>query len=452
MLLKPSMYNIIVRYNQNKIFIFNSLSTALMLIDENLLTYLNDEKIELDSVNQNDKLEIKLLFENRFFVRYDIDELNILKSIYHSEKYSETELNITITPTLDCNLKCIYCFEKEIFRTRNELYMSDNVENEIIKYIQNNIESNNQTNKLNITWFGGEPLLCIDKIVRMTQKINNIAIKNNVVTSYSIVTNGVLLNNNDVYQKAKACNINSYQITLDGNEKIHNTRRITKGGHGTFKEIISAIKRLKFDNINFGIRVNIDKNNINSVFDLIDKLKNDNLQDIHIYLGHLRAYTNSCINESINYLSVNEFSKYHTDILTYLKYNDFQYSAVNFYPTLARPCIANRKNSIVIDNNANIYKCRTDVGNQNSIIGNLFELSNRTDEQIYNEIKWIEWDPFNSAQCNNCKYMPLCLGGCAYCGIKNKTYVECNEWRYYLDFYIKEFITNHIKQGVIKYD
>lgn len=452
MLLKPSMYNIIVRYNQNKIFIFNSLSTALMLIDENLLSYLNDEKIELDSVNQNDKLEIKLLFENRFFVRYDIDELNILKSIYHSEKYNETELNITITPTLDCNLKCIYCFEKEIFRTRNELYMSDNVENEIIKYIQNNIESNNQTNKLNITWFGGEPLLCIDKIVRMTQKINNIAIKNNVVTSYSIVTNGVLLNNNDVYQKAKACNINSYQITLDGNEKIHNTRRITKGGHGTFKEIISAIKRLKFDNINFGIRVNIDKNNINSVFDLIDKLKNDNLQDIHIYLGHLRAYTNSCINESINYLSVNEFSKYHTDILTYLKFNDFQYSAVNFYPTLARPCIANRKNSIVIDNNANIYKCRTDVGNQNSIMGNLFELSNRTDEQIYNEIKWIEWDPFNSAQCNNCKYMPLCLGGCAYCGIKNKTYVECNEWRYYLDFYIKELITNQIKQGVIKYD
>ncbi len=88
--------------------------------------------------------------------------------------------------------------------------MSDKVENEIIKYIQNNIESNNQINKLNITWFGGEPLLCIDKIVRMTEKINNIALKNNIFTSYSIVANGVLLNNDDVYEKAKICNINSY--------------------------------------------------------------------------------------------------------------------------------------------------------------------------------------------------------------------------------------------------
>lgn len=42
------------------------------------------------------------------------------------------------------------------------------------------------------------------------RKINNIALKNNIFTSYSIVTNGVLLNNNDVYEKAKICNINSY--------------------------------------------------------------------------------------------------------------------------------------------------------------------------------------------------------------------------------------------------
>lgn len=162
-----------------------------MQVDENLLKYLNDEKIELDSVKQNDKFEINQLIENKFFVRYDINELDILKSIYHSEKYSKAELNITITTTL-------------------ELYMSDKVENEIIKYIQNNIESNNQINKLNITWFGGEPLLCIDQIVRMTEKINNIALKNNIFTSYSIVTNGVLLNNDDVYEKAKICNINSY--------------------------------------------------------------------------------------------------------------------------------------------------------------------------------------------------------------------------------------------------
>ncbi len=58
MLLKPSIYNIIVRYNQNRIFVFNGLSTALMQVDENLLKYLNDEKIELDSVKQNDKFEI----------------------------------------------------------------------------------------------------------------------------------------------------------------------------------------------------------------------------------------------------------------------------------------------------------------------------------------------------------------------------------------------------------
>lgn len=152
MLLKPSIYNIIVRYNRNRIFVFNSLSTALMQVDENLLKYLNEEKIELDSVKQNDKFEINQLIENKFFVRYDINELDILKSIYHSEKYSKVELNITITTTL-------------------ELYMSDKVENEIIKYIQNNIESNNQINKLNITWFGGEPLLCIDQIVRMTEKL-----------------------------------------------------------------------------------------------------------------------------------------------------------------------------------------------------------------------------------------------------------------------------------------
>lgn len=72
-------------------------------------------------------------------------------------------LILTINPTLVCNFNRPYCFET----THPNTYMSDKVEDDIIQYIS----SNKDIKAIDVTWFGGEPLLAFDRAKSLTPKI-----------------------------------------------------------------------------------------------------------------------------------------------------------------------------------------------------------------------------------------------------------------------------------------
>ena len=67
-------------------------------------------------------------------------------------------------------------------------------------------------------WYGGEPLLAISPIERLTKKFKKICKRFNIEYSASIITNGYLLTE-DVCNKLLDLDITDAQITLDGDAK-----------------------------------------------------------------------------------------------------------------------------------------------------------------------------------------------------------------------------------------
>ena len=75
-----------------------------------------------------------------------------------------------------------------------------------------------------------------------------------------IVTNGYTLR--EYSEILKICTIREVQITLDGTEDIHDSRRHLKGGGKTFERIVEGVDSCLENNISVNLRAVIDKENI----------------------------------------------------------------------------------------------------------------------------------------------------------------------------------------------
>lgn len=85
----------------------------------------------------------------------------------------------TVLTTLDCNLRCEYCFFKSI---KNKEYMKPCVAKTTADFLRDHLESNNST----LNFFGGEPLLNFNVIKIITKELENMNL------NIGITTNGML--------------------------------------------------------------------------------------------------------------------------------------------------------------------------------------------------------------------------------------------------------------------
>lgn len=92
---------------------------------------------------------------------------------------------LTIAPTMGCSFACPYCYEKG----REKTVMPDKVADKLVEFVRERCEG---MNRLFVGWYGGEPLLCIDRICTLTRQLKQ-AVGQAVDYSASIVSNGYLL-------------------------------------------------------------------------------------------------------------------------------------------------------------------------------------------------------------------------------------------------------------------
>lgn len=85
------------------------------------------------------------------------------------------------------------------------------------------------------------------------------------------------------------------------------------------------------------------------------------MKDLKIYFGQLIDYSDTDHPEV--YFNQEEYAKVVEELYSLLRKRKFKYGLDDHYPVNARPCIANRIDSVVIDCFGNIYKCRSQVGN-----------------------------------------------------------------------------------------
>jgi uncharacterized protein len=427
--MKESIFNHYFIAEDGTKLIFNSRTCALGATDETykeLISKLKD--IQRDNVPERLKECFNAAIEGEFIVDDDCEEILEYGTHKFVERYDMSSLALVIAPTMSCNLRCVYCFEGD----KKPGMMKENVKNAIVEFVKGQAS---HLKNLEISWYGGEPLVGHDIIYEMSETFLNICNEHVINYSAFMTTNGVLIDKKTV-ENLKKFKINKIQFSLDGPPEVHDMRRVSIDGKGTFDTIINNINLLLKDgSFSVFIRVNIDKNNFGSYEKLVSILDKRLISHkVKLTLGHVTARTEACKSVESGCYNAQEFSK--LLIKAYSLYEKYGFTEKNKFPYPSIQynfCKADVLNSFVIDPFGDIYKCWVEIGIKYKSIGNI--LSPNFEVISTKNLKRTIRRPEDVEACTKCKLLPVCATGCS---IRPKNDM-CDNVKYILDDIVKHY-------------
>ena len=301
--------------------------------------------------------------------------------------------------------------------------MNRNTEQYIIQFTDRFLK---EKRDLNVTWYGGEPLLAADTIYRLSGLLIDLCVKKQCGYQSNIITNGYFLDKTTV-DRLVELKTEHVQITIDGTKNVHDLRRFDIEKGSSFDIIMENIEYAK-SFMKISIRINIDKQNSDHIEPFLNYLKdNHSAKNLNVYLGRVSDCNLDFPPEQMKLLF--DSKEYFEKKLSIIKNSimDENTAVIGAYPSrMILPCGAVNVNTYAIDPEGYVYKCWETLGNKEEAI---FHVSK---PEIINKMhaKWINWDPKEDKECRDCQFLTLCNGGCVLSATRGKK--NCTYWRYHL--------------------
>ena len=434
--MKISKYTFMFDENGQEYYVYNTLSNALMEIDKESYSLLFESRNtqKLSTADFDEDLWEALCINNIISDNDTDDYLKYKASITNIRK-QRTGLHLTLAPTMDCCFRCHYCFEKY----KEKKYMTPEIMDQIIKYVTSYPELKN----IKITWFGGEPLMAVPQIEEFYDKFRDIwqepFISNIITTGYHIDKESIR-----VMQKV---GISSVQITLDGMKETHNKVKHLPSGEDVFERILSNIELLNDSapEINITIRVNLTLENKEEYIPLhklcLTRLYGRSNITISPAFVLDRGTGDICRSNNNIFFGHIERSKF---ILNLAK-NGINSVFVRYPEPFFNECAIRNEMAIAFDPEGYAYKCWEVIGNKEYAIGKLNDDGILTDinQTILNR-QLYGADTFDDPICSQCKYLPICNGGCPIQRIENKFEGGHNDCCSHYKGFMPDFLKIHI--------
>lgn len=409
---------------QPGVLLYNAFTSSLAAIEEDKYqTYIDFCK---DGTPIKDNTLVEQLKLGGFLVEDGYDEKQELKLRILRSRFQTSSFGLTIAPTSDCNFRCVYCYEKDQLRPS---YMSDEVMEKVVDLLRARAGA---IKTFSVTWYGGEPLLALNVIEKLSEQFINICDENDVQYSAGIVTNGSLLKRATV-EKLNALKVNFYQITVDGTRENHNRTRPFKGGGATYDIILDNIEECYDLLPTVSLRVNVDKSSISAAEDIRSTLRARGIDGkVKPYLGKITNDNNDPALSSVCFTG-QEFTSSLLDFWEADENKDELW--LGKYPTVkGNYCGADSQSSFVVDSDGLLYKCWSDIGKTGCAVGCILTGGQLNHEVTY---RYMAFDPTEDPDCSECKYLPLCAGGCPY--QRNAGHREecCTTYKYALEHFLR---------------
>ncbi|MBI5364467.1 MAG: radical SAM protein, partial [Planctomycetes bacterium] len=164
----------------------------------------------------------------------------------------DRRMHLTVMPTEACNFRCTYCYEDFALGR-----MEERVVLALLRFLDRRLPN---TERVDLSWFGGEPLLAADVIRRVLRRAREHA---HVELRSDITTNAWKLSR-ALCEELVDLGISSWQISFDGPKEVHDRRRMRLGGQGTFDRVwrnVTALRAVERD-FDVRLRVHADKENL----------------------------------------------------------------------------------------------------------------------------------------------------------------------------------------------
>lgn len=235
--MKASGYNTCLEAGGGGTIIYNTLygSMTQLTSDES-----SQALAALDAPDQASPEMLDTLSKQKHLVDDDVNEHAIITERRAAGIKSSGRLDVVVMPTLDCNFDCIYCYEKHEPGSKMPL----ETEKRLVTWLEHELPT---ARLVLFHWYGGEPLLDVPLIHRVSKRAAEIVADSNTSLSLHMTTNGYLLAG-DRLDKLLDAGIKYYQVTIDGPPQTHNRMRPLRGGGPSFEVIVqNVINALQVD-------------------------------------------------------------------------------------------------------------------------------------------------------------------------------------------------------------
>lgn len=351
------------------------------------------------------------LWDAGVIINKDINEVDLLRERIKNADNSDQEYILHINPTLDCNLKCWYCYENHIPDSR----MSDDVLESTFNHISSVLQ-NPAIKSFELGFFGGEPLYRFNEIAKkIISHTHKLCLASGVALHIHFTSNGTMLNNSIIqYLQQYSC---GFQITLDGGKKFHDATRFFINKKGSYDIIVNNILKLAASNIDVIVRVNYTKENADGMLSVLESFKNigDETKK-HLKFDFQRIWQDRTASKDETEIKIGAFRRLFSE-------NGFSILP-NFIPHDVRnPCYGDKTNHILINYDGNVFGCTARDFIPCNSIGKLDKSGNinfNTDiVQKRNTAK------LSKPVCQECRIAPICGGGCKQRALESLHSEEC---------------------------
>lgn len=329
-----------------------------------------------------------------------------------TEKRESEEVQLFFVPNYSCNFACSYCYQEGYEPIKQVL--NEEVISAFFSYVKTEFAGRRKY----ITVFGGEPLL---PGIRQRQLIDFLLEKSAAANlDVAFVTNGYTLT--EYVDLLKTASIREVQVTLDGTETIHDSRRFIKGHIPTFQRIVQGIDACLTAGININLRMVVDKDNIDNFPELarfaIEKgWTGSSLFKTQIgrnyELHHCNSTPDRLFDRASLYEKIYDLLQKHPHIAKFYTpaFSIAKYIAENeALPTPLFDSCPACKTEWAFDYTGTIYSCTATVGKKGEELGTFYPKVTKNEAVI---AEWQNRDVTTIEKCKTCDVSLACGGGCA---------------------------------------
>ncbi len=400
---KVSKYNYFLS-GRNSVVLYNSASDALLVLVPELAELLESNSARIEQIVNIHPDFFYALKEKGFIVPKETDEVENFIHLLRKEEQSPRKFNMIINPTMDCNLRCWYCYENHTKGT----VMSSQVIESIKKLICKKLE-NVELEELNISFFGGEPLMQFRRVIQpIVEYAMGECDTRNVRLGVSFTTNAVLLNE---YMITWLKPINEkqpigWQITLDGYREFHDKSRLTVDSRPTYDIIVKNIKALVMNGMKVTVRFNYTAQNLPSFVDVLQDF--EDLVPQHrsrIFFDFQQVWQENPVDKNLV-----------KDVKMAFLEEKFDVSLEQVASRYR--CYADKESDIVINYTGDLFKCTAREFNKGLREGVLLENGELSWNNLYERRMAVK---YANVGCKACRIYPLCFGGCSQRQLEKET-------------------------------